>query len=107
MPIYGFVCNKCGHQFETLLFSGESAVCPSCESTSLEQQLSLIARPAKGGPEAPMCDGKGAAAVAACRTSAPSRSDGSRWGRRVCRKERSCASGRLHADEQPSEACQT
>ncbi|WBU30594.1 zinc ribbon domain-containing protein [Rhodopseudomonas palustris] len=59
MPIYGFVCNKCGHQFETLLFSGESAVCPSCESTSLEQQLSLIARPAKGGPEVPMCDGKG------------------------------------------------
>jgi len=59
MPIYGFVCNKCGHRFETLLFSGETATCPSCEGTNLDQQLSLIAKPAKGGPEAPMCDGQG------------------------------------------------
>lgn len=59
MPIYGFVCNACGHRFETLLFSGDVAACPSCESTNLEQQLSLIAKPAKGGPDVPVCDGNG------------------------------------------------
>ncbi|ABE37882.1 FmdB family zinc ribbon protein [Rhodopseudomonas pseudopalustris] len=59
MPIYGYVCNKCGHGFETLLYAHETAACPSCESTDLDQQLSLIAKPAKGGPDVPMCDGAG------------------------------------------------
>jgi putative FmdB family regulatory protein len=49
MPIYGFDCNECGHQFEKLVRSSEAPSCPSCNSTDLTRQLSLIARPAKGG----------------------------------------------------------
>lgn len=56
MPIYGFHCEACGNEFETLVSSSETACCPSCESTDLTRLLSLIARPAKGG------DGAGAAA---------------------------------------------
>jgi putative FmdB family regulatory protein len=59
MPIYGYVCNKCGHRFETLLYANETAACPTCESTDLDQQLSLIAKPGKAGPDVPMCDGAG------------------------------------------------
>jgi putative FmdB family regulatory protein len=59
MPIYGYDCNSCGHAFETLVFASDTPACPSCESTDLTQQLSLIAAPAKGTDAGPTCDGAG------------------------------------------------
>jgi putative FmdB family regulatory protein len=55
MPLYGYDCNTCGRQFETLVRSSTTPQCPSCGSTELTKQLSLIASPAKGGDDAPMC----------------------------------------------------
>lgn len=61
MPIYGFDCNECGHSFEKLVRSSETPSCPSCHSTDLTRQLSLIAPPSKGGGGdlAPACGGGG------------------------------------------------
>ncbi len=62
MPIYGFNCNECGHQFEKLVRSSDKPSCPSCQSVDLTRQLSLIAPPAKGGGgggEAPVCEAGG------------------------------------------------
>lgn len=60
MPIYGYACKKCGHDFETLVRASDTPACPSCGSAELERQLSLIATPSKSGGEAPMmCDGSG------------------------------------------------
>lgn len=60
MPLYGYECKACGREFETLVRSSETPSCPSCESTDLTRQLSLIAAPAKSvGGDAPMCDGAG------------------------------------------------
>jgi len=49
MPIYSYACRECGEAFQTLVRSGETPACPSCESEKLDQQLSLIASPHKGG----------------------------------------------------------
>jgi putative FmdB family regulatory protein len=59
MPIYGYNCDKCGHEFQTLVRSSDTPVCPSCGSAVLTRQLSLIAPPAKGGSDAPSCDAPG------------------------------------------------
>jgi putative FmdB family regulatory protein len=60
MPIYGYECKKCGASFQTLVRSGEEPACPSCGAVELEQQLSLIATPARGGEsEAPACSNAG------------------------------------------------
>ena len=66
MPLYGYVCKSCHNEFEILVSSSDIPSCPSCESTDLTRQLSLIAPPAKSvsdGPMAPgdatMCDGSG------------------------------------------------
>ena len=54
MPLFAYRCRSCGEAFQTLVMSGETPVCKACESADLEQQLSLIATPAKGGDDAPM-----------------------------------------------------
>jgi putative FmdB family regulatory protein len=59
MPIYAYHCRDCGDEFETLVMPGETPSCRACASDDLEQQLSLIASPAKGGESSPMmaaCD---------------------------------------------------
>ena len=70
MPIYGYDCNKCGQKFETLVRSSEAKpACPSCESTDLTRQLSLIAPPSKGGSAtapAPACEMGGSCDSCAC-----------------------------------------
>ena len=64
MPLYGYDCNKCGHEFQTLVGSSETPSCPSCDSSDLTQKLSLIAAPAKSRGDVPMCDGAGACGMA-------------------------------------------
>ncbi|TAK47932.1 MAG: zinc ribbon domain-containing protein [Xanthobacteraceae bacterium] len=61
MPLYSYQCNTCRHEFQQLVYPGDVAACPSCAGTDLEQMLSLIARPARGGP----------AEVAACGNASP------------------------------------
>jgi putative FmdB family regulatory protein len=57
MPIYAYRCRDCGKEFSTLVMSGETPACETCASADLEQQLSLIAAPSKGGDSAPAIDG--------------------------------------------------
>jgi putative FmdB family regulatory protein len=47
MPIFEYVCQKCHHQFEVLLYGKEKAECPKCHATKLEPQLSVFAVSAK------------------------------------------------------------
>ncbi len=53
MPIYAYRCRDCGQEFSTLVMSGETPECERCASVHLDQQLSLIASPNKGGEAAP------------------------------------------------------
>jgi len=53
MPIYEYACNKCGHQFETLVRSGSTPDCPTCNSTSLEKKLSVFATAGSTSDPAP------------------------------------------------------
>jgi putative FmdB family regulatory protein len=48
MPIFEYVCTKCEHRFEALLFGNQKAACPKCRSKELAPQLSVFAVSAKG-----------------------------------------------------------
>ena len=50
MPIYEYACNKCGHEFETLVRSG-------CRSTALEKKLSVFATAGSTAEAAPVAAG--------------------------------------------------
>jgi putative FmdB family regulatory protein len=39
MPIYEYACRSCGHEFEQLIRTGDTAACPSCKGQDLERLL--------------------------------------------------------------------
>jgi putative FmdB family regulatory protein len=44
MPMYEYVCQKCQHPFEALVFGeDEEVACPECKSVKVEKQLSVPA----------------------------------------------------------------
>lgn len=45
MPLYEYTCEKCEHQFETLVRGNEKVACPECHSDKVQRQWSLPARP--------------------------------------------------------------
>jgi len=51
MPIFEYVCNRCHHGFETLVFGRDKASCPQCKSRDLVPQLSVFAVASKGGSQ--------------------------------------------------------
>jgi putative FmdB family regulatory protein len=51
MPIFEYVCRKCGHRFEQLVYGPARPECPSCHGKKVEKQLSVFAA-ATGGGEA-------------------------------------------------------
>ena len=59
MPIFEYVCQKCRHQFEALVYGNQKAECPKCHATKLDPQLSVFAVSAKGpssaSPSAAAC----------------------------------------------------
>jgi putative FmdB family regulatory protein len=40
MPIYEYQCEKCGHEFESLVFGSEKPACPACESARVTRLMS-------------------------------------------------------------------
>jgi putative FmdB family regulatory protein len=58
MPLYQYVCEKCDHSFEALVFAGDDdATCPQCESGRVAKQLTVPAAPPSESASLPMgCD---------------------------------------------------
>ena len=44
MPIYEYGCEKCGRDFEELVFGEETPPCPHCGSTKTHKLMSRCAR---------------------------------------------------------------
>ena len=44
MPIYEYVCDRCGHEFEKLVFnSSEKIGCPKCKARKVSRKMSAFA----------------------------------------------------------------
>ena len=43
MPLYSYVCGKCGETSELLMRSDEAPVCPACDSRDMERLPSWLA----------------------------------------------------------------
>lgn len=54
MPIFEYRCQDCGQDFEALVRSNTTPECPTCQSVSLERQLSVFATASTAAPVAAM-----------------------------------------------------
>jgi len=70
MPIYEYICQSCGYEFEELLRGDEKPTCPSCGKRQLKHQFSVPAAHAEGSGE-PSCPARetGACGVSDCAAS--------------------------------------
>jgi len=60
MPLFDFVCPKCEHTFEELVFGKETVECPQCHSRDVERQMGMPARPQSAAADLPMaCNSAG------------------------------------------------
>jgi len=41
LPIFEYVCESCGQEFEALVRKASTPVCPSCGASRLDKRLSL------------------------------------------------------------------
>jgi putative FmdB family regulatory protein len=55
MPLFAYVCKKCGESSEILVRSEEKPACPGCGSKQLEKQMSQFA-PVSGASRGPACE---------------------------------------------------
>ncbi len=62
MPLFEFICSKCGHRFEALVIGSQRPVCPLCRSAELEQVLSTFATSSGKGSRTPARPGPGCGA---------------------------------------------
>jgi putative FmdB family regulatory protein len=51
MPVYEYVCTRCEHSFEALVYGSERARCPACASEELAKQFSAFAPRGASQPE--------------------------------------------------------
>lgn len=65
MPLFEYMCVRCGSTFEKLVRSSgaQEIVCPKCKSTTVQKQMSSFAVKGVGGGGA---IGAGASSGAAC-----------------------------------------
>ena len=61
MPIYEFICPRCKHEFEELVFKqDEEVLCPECSCKKVERALSVFSYSSGGSyhsSEGNSCDG--------------------------------------------------
>ena len=43
MPLFEYICKKCGEEFEELVLKDEKVRCPKCSSARVEKKMSVFA----------------------------------------------------------------
>ncbi|RPJ13798.1 MAG: zinc ribbon domain-containing protein [Desulfobacteraceae bacterium] len=74
MPIYEYHCDKCSHDFESIVFGKEKPVCPSCSSKKVHKLMSACGFMSKGtggetvrtSASSSSCGGCSASSCASC-----------------------------------------
>lgn len=69
MPIYEYQCQKCGKQFEQLVFGDESPNCPKCDSPKVGKLMSCCGFVSKGAGGETVATTAGASSCGGCSAS--------------------------------------
>lgn len=72
MPIFEYVCDDCGREFEAFVTGARAAACPACAGVNLAKRLSSpgMVGTSNGRREAPFPASGRCGGACACRTAA-------------------------------------
>ena len=65
MPIFEYKCNKCGEDFEKLVFGSQAVKCPRCDSGDVRKKFSTFGM---SGVQNPGSSGCGSCSSGSCST---------------------------------------
>lgn len=65
MPIFEYKCNKCGEDFEKLVFGNQTILCPKCDSDDVRKKFSVFGM---SGVENPGSSGCSSCSSSSCKT---------------------------------------
>jgi putative FmdB family regulatory protein len=70
MPIYEYVCDRCGERFEKLVrsYDADAPACPSCAGLRVTMQFSTFAAHSRASKPGSGSDGPGGCPAGMCRT---------------------------------------
>jgi putative FmdB family regulatory protein len=66
MPIYEYRCNKCGEEFEKLVFGNKSVDCPKCSSSDVKKKMSTFGMSGVDKPHAGSSSGCSSCSKGTC-----------------------------------------
>jgi putative FmdB family regulatory protein len=66
MPIYEYHCEKCGQDFECLVFGSEKPECRGCRSKKVRKRMSACGFVSKGGGGQTVKKAAGASGCGSC-----------------------------------------
>ncbi|MDA8417870.1 MAG: zinc ribbon domain-containing protein [Desulfobacteraceae bacterium] len=73
MPLYDYLCRRCGHEFELLVMGNDQPSCPQCHGEELDKRMSGFSvrggqakTKAGAGAPASKCSGCGGGSCASC-----------------------------------------
>ncbi|MBI5103306.1 MAG: zinc ribbon domain-containing protein [Nitrospirae bacterium] len=66
MPIYEYICNDCGEEFERLVFGGTVVICMKCASGNIKKKMSAFGMSGVEKPFAGSKDGCGTCSKGSC-----------------------------------------
>jgi len=56
MPIFEYICNECGEEFEKLVFGNQEIHCPQCNTKKVKKKFSVFC---SSGTEKPLAGTSG------------------------------------------------
>lgn len=67
MPIFEYTCNKCGLDFEKLVFGGQKVTCSGCGTQDVKKRLSTFAMSGVEKPASSGCSSCSSGSCSSCK----------------------------------------
>ena len=67
MPIYEYACNKCGEEFEKLVFGDQKVTCVKCKSKDIRKKFSVFGMSGVENPTSSGCSSCSSGSCSSCK----------------------------------------
>ncbi len=67
MPIFEYICKKCGQEFEKLVFGNQKVTCTKCNSSDVQKKFSVFGVSGVENPTSSGCSSCSSGSCSSCK----------------------------------------